>query len=150
MIQIIFFLDCNKFSGRREGKNTGNYSQCGVIFDGWKSYFTMHNTDTTIQPDSFRHEGSPTIDCFHCGLPVPNDLHLSVDIFNKPQAMCCAGCQAVAQTIIDAGLEDFYQFRTENSSQGLEIIPDFLRDLEVYDDPEIQNQFVSGAENSRE
>ncbi|MCK5498769.1 MAG: heavy metal translocating P-type ATPase metal-binding domain-containing protein, partial [Gammaproteobacteria bacterium] len=110
----------------------------------------MHNTDTTIQPDSFRHEGSPTIDCFHCGLSVPNDLHLSVDIFNKPQAMCCAGCQAVAQTIIDAGLEDFYQFRTENSSQGLEIIPDFLRDLEVYDDPEIQNQFVSGAENSRE
>ena len=110
----------------------------------------MHNTDTTIQPDSFRHEESRTIDCFHCGLPVPNDLHLSVDIFNEPRAMCCAGCHAVAQTIVDAGLADFYQFRTENSSQGLETIPDILRELEVYDDPEIQNQFVSGTENSRE
>jgi P-type Cu2+ transporter len=110
----------------------------------------MHNTDTTIQPDSFRHEGSRTIDCFHCGLPVPNNLHLSVSIFAKPQPMCCVGCQAVAQTIIDAGLEDFYQFRTENSSQGLEIIPDFLKELEIYNDLEIQKQFVSGSEDSRE
>jgi len=111
---------------------------------------TMQNTDTTIQADSFTPDENMTIDCFHCGLKVPNDLDLSVDIFAKPQPMCCVGCQAVAQTIVDAGLEDFYQFRTENSSQGLEIIPDLLRDLEVYNDPEIQKQFVSGPENTRE
>ena len=110
----------------------------------------MHNTDTTIQTDSFTPAESLTIDCFHCGLPVPNDLDLSVVIFSNPQPMCCLGCQAVAQTIVNAGLEDFYQFRTENSSQGLEIIPDFLRELEIYNDPEIQKQFVSGSENSRE
>ena len=110
----------------------------------------MQNTDTTTQADSFTQGESHTTDCFHCGLPMSNDVNLSVTIFASPQPMCCVGCQAVAQTIIDAGLEDFYQFRTENSSQGLEIIPDFLRDLEIYNDPEIQKQFVSGSENSRE
>ena len=110
----------------------------------------MQNTDTTIQSDSFSQGESHTIDCFHCGLPVPNDVDLSVSVFSRPQPMCCVGCQAVAQTIIDAGLEDFYQFRTESSSQGLEIIPDFLRELEIYNDPEIQKQFVSGSESSRE
>ncbi len=88
---------------------------------------------------------------FIVALPVPNGLDLSVTIFSRPQPMCCVGCQAVAQTIIDAGLEDFYQFRTESSSQGLEIIPDFLRELEVYNDPEIQKQFVSANQiTSRE
>jgi Cu2+-exporting ATPase len=110
----------------------------------------MQNTDTTIQADTFTHNEDITIDCFHCGLPVPNDLDLSVNISAKPQPMCCVGCQAVAQTIVDAGLEDFYQFRTESSSQGLEIIPDLLRELEIYNDPEIQKQFVSESENSRE
>ena len=115
-----------------------------------KDNLTMQNTDTTIQADSFTHDEDLTIDCFHCGLPVPNDLDLSVNIFAKPQPMCCVGCQAVAQTIVDAGLEDFYQFRTESSSQGLEIIPDLLRELEIYNDPEIQKQFVTESENSRE
>ena len=110
----------------------------------------MQNTDTTIQADSFTPNADLTIDCFHCGLPVPNDLDLSVNISAKPQPMCCIGCQAVAQTIVDAGLEDFYQFRTESSSQGLEIIPDLLRELEIYNDPEIQKQFVTESENSRE
>jgi len=110
----------------------------------------MQNTDTTIQADSLKYDESLAIDCFHCGLPVPKELDLSVTIFSRPQPMCCVGCQAVAQTIIDAGLEDFYQFRTESSSQGLEIIPDLLRELEIYNDPEIQKQFVSESENTRE
>jgi Cu2+-exporting ATPase len=115
-----------------------------------KDSLTMQNTDTTIQADSYTHDEDLTIDCFHCGLPVPNDLDLSVNISAKPQPMCCIGCHAVAQTIVDAGLEDFYQFRTESSSQGLEIIPDLLRELEIYNDPEIQKQFVTESENSHE
>jgi len=109
----------------------------------------MQDTDTTIQANSFTDDESLAIDCFHCGLPVPKGLDFSVTIFSRPQPMCCVGCQAVAQTIIDAGLEDFYQFRTESSSQGQEVIPDFLHELEVYNDPEIQKQFVSDSETSR-
>jgi len=35
------------------GKNTGNYKQSGLIFTVGKSCFTMHNTDTIIQADTF-------------------------------------------------------------------------------------------------
>lgn len=104
----------------------------------------------SIEPDYITHPDFLELDCFHCGLPVPDNLDLPVDIFNKQQAMCCVGCQAVAQTIVDAGLEDFYKFRTKIASKRQEIIPDFLHELEIYDDPEIQKQFVNVSEDSRE
>jgi Cu2+-exporting ATPase len=56
--------------------------------------------------------------------------------------MCCAGCQAVAQAIVSAGLEDFYTYRTENSETGQQLIPDILQQTTVYDNPAIQKRFV--------
>lgn len=56
--------------------------------------------------------------------------------------MCCHGCQAVAQAIIAAGHENFYRVRTEVSPSGQDPVPEFLRRTEVYDVPEIQQQFV--------
>ena len=50
--------------------------------------------------------------CFHCGLPVPHDLNLTIHIDNRDEPACCAGCQAVAQGIIDAGLARYYEQRT--------------------------------------
>ncbi len=49
--------------------------------------------------------------CYHCGLPVPRGSRYSVTIEGKPRAMCCPGCQAVAQAIIDGGLDNFYRHR---------------------------------------
>lgn len=80
--------------------------------------------------------------CFHCGLPVPPNLDLHVHIQGEDRAMCCAGCQAVAQAIMDNGLEDFYKHRTENAPTGQELVPEFLRQTEIYDNPEIQKNFV--------
>ena len=42
--------------------------------------------------------------CFHCGLPVPRGVHITVEINAKPQPMCCHGCEAVARAILAAGL----------------------------------------------
>jgi Cu2+-exporting ATPase len=56
--------------------------------------------------------------------------------------MCCHGCQAVAQAIIDAGLGDFYRYRTENPLTGREVVPDIIRQNRVYDHPDVQKQFV--------
>ena len=50
--------------------------------------------------------------CFHCGLAVPKQLDIQVTINGKSEAMCCYGCQAVAQSIVNSGMEDFYKFRT--------------------------------------
>ena len=81
--------------------------------------------------------------CFHCGLPVPPNTSLTVWINNKNQPMCCAGCQAVAQTIVDSGLEGFYKHRTAPAPTANDVLPDFLQQLSVYDEPDLQKSFVS-------
>ncbi|MEZ5616530.1 MAG: heavy metal translocating P-type ATPase metal-binding domain-containing protein, partial [Rhodocyclaceae bacterium] len=39
--------------------------------------------------------------CYHCGLPIPQGARFAATIDGAPRAMCCAGCQAVAQAIVD-------------------------------------------------
>jgi P-type Cu2+ transporter len=80
--------------------------------------------------------------CFHCGLPVPDNFNVFVTIDGQAQPMCCHGCQAVAQAIVDAKLEDFYKYRTNNAPTGQDIVPDFLQQTTVYDNPVIQKRFV--------
>lgn len=88
--------------------------------------------------------------CYHCGLPVPENLNLFVTINGESQPMCCPGCQAVAQAIIDANLEDFYKHRTSNAPTGKELVPEFLQQITVYDNPAIQKRFVRSEGELRE
>ncbi len=65
--------------------------------------------------------------------------------------MCCAGCEAVAHAIVDAGLEDYYRHRSERPQNPRETVPEFLKRLELYDLPEVQRSFVrEDGENARE
>lgn len=79
--------------------------------------------------------------CYHCGEPVPPGSRYEVILFNEPRAMCCPGCQAVAQTIVDSGLTSYYQYRTTPASRS-ELVPDELKNLQHYDLPEVQAEFV--------
>lgn len=79
--------------------------------------------------------------CFHCGLPL-NGSQLSVKINGINQSMCCAGCQAVADAIINSGNTDYYRFRDENAATGIQLLPEFLDQIKVYDHPAVQQQFV--------
>jgi len=56
--------------------------------------------------------------------------------------MCCHGCQAVARAIVEGGLGDFYRFRTEKSPQARELVPEQLRELQLYDREDLQKGFV--------
>src|SRR5689334_8555400 len=87
--------------------------------------------------------------CFHCALPVPRGFHKSVTILGHPRDMCCAGCEAVARTIVDAGFESYYTTReTPQPGQGL---PADLPPVALYDDPLAQRQFVASVgEHGRE
>jgi len=80
--------------------------------------------------------------CFHCGLPVPAGLDLTVEINDRNEPMCCHGCQAVAQAIVDAGHSDYYRHRTHVSGTGETLVPEFIQQTRVYDHPEIQKTFV--------
>jgi Cu2+-exporting ATPase len=50
--------------------------------------------------------------CFHCGEPVPPKTHWTTRIDGIDQPMCCLGCQAVAQAIVDTGAQAYYKQRT--------------------------------------
>lgn len=80
--------------------------------------------------------------CFHCGLPVPPSLNLTVRIEGRDEPMCCHGCQAVARAIVESGNAGFYRHRTEVSPTGRETVPEFIRQTQVYDHPAVQKSFV--------
>ena len=80
--------------------------------------------------------------CFHCGLPVPDGADYRVTIDGSERAMCCHGCQAVAQAIVDGGLTSFYQHRETPSRRPEDLVPEALRRFELYDQPALQQSFV--------
>ncbi len=93
----------------------------------------------------------PDTACYHCGLPIPRDTHLIVGIGGAPRAMCCAGCQAVAQAIVDNGLDDYYRHRDALPESPREALPAVLGELTFYDHPDVQGSFVRPlSEHERE
>ncbi|MEE9302879.1 MAG: heavy metal translocating P-type ATPase [Thiotrichaceae bacterium] len=85
--------------------------------------------------------------CFHCGLPVPEDVHLTVSIEGNARDMCCVGCEAVANAIVQNGLTHFYTYRTKNSDKPQDLIPE---ELKVYDNDQLQKSFVRSANKKGE
>ena len=84
----------------------------------------------------------PQADCFHCGLPVPPGSDYRVEIDGESRPMCCHGCQAVAQAIVDGGLTSFYRHRETRSRKPEDLVPEALHRLELYDQPALQQSFV--------
>ena len=77
--------------------------------------------------------------CFHCGDPVPQPPFYS-QVLGESREMCCMGCQLASQSIVEAGLEQYYLDRSEiNRTASL---PIQLTQLEAYDHDEIKSQFV--------
>ncbi len=56
--------------------------------------------------------------CFHCGLPNPEPSRFRAAISGVERHFCCGGCAAVARTIHDAGLDAFYERRTEPAERA--------------------------------
>ena len=78
--------------------------------------------------------------CFHCGLPVSEHAGCETEINGENRHFCCAGCLTVCQMIHESGLDDFY---TRLNYQDAEAPPpELVADLEQYDLPELQAEFV--------
>ncbi len=90
-----------------------------------------------------------TKDCYHCGDPVPQGCQHQVEILGKTRDMCCPGCEAVAQTIVESGLSSYYEFRTAPAEKA-DLIPQQLQSLLLYDHEEIQQEFVREFDDSKE
>jgi P-type Cu2+ transporter len=87
--------------------------------------------------------------CFHCGEPVPVGAKYFIHYQNANEPACCLGCQAVAQTIIDSGNADYYRLRTDLPKTA-EAALEELKNLKLYDLPEVQSSFVKSEGDVRE
>ncbi|MCS6123136.1 heavy metal translocating P-type ATPase [Shewanella baltica] len=85
--------------------------------------------------------------CFHCQEPVLTGQQFVTRINDRDEIMCCPGCQAVSQAIVDAGLLSYYKFRTEPGSKQNALVPEALTQFSAYDLPEVQQDFVHSEDN---
>jgi Cu2+-exporting ATPase len=71
--------------------------------------------------------------CFHCGLPVAPGSTWRVSVAGFERAMCCPGCEAVAQSIVDNGFSDYYGTREgfAATAAAQDLVPPELR---LYDE----------------
>jgi Cu2+-exporting ATPase len=79
---------------------------------------------------------------------VPAGADYPVEIDGESRPMCCAGCQAVAETICSMGLADYYRHRTGMPVRPQQV-PEFLPSTRLYDKDEIQRDFVSAMDGNR-
>ena len=97
-------------------------------------------TSTTLSPAAAADDSV----CFHCGLPVLDPGRWSAVVDGRPRPMCCAGCEAVANAIVEAGLDDYYRHRTGPAS-AVAAVPAELEQLSLYDDAQVQAGFTRAA-----
>ncbi|MEO8101494.1 MAG: heavy metal translocating P-type ATPase [Betaproteobacteria bacterium] len=81
--------------------------------------------------------------CFHCGLPVSTGARFAIAFDGHTRPLCCAGCEAVARTILDAGLDAYYRERTATPgvAAGISAAPDAAVEA-LFDLTAIQAQYV--------
>src|SRR5690606_16181855 len=80
--------------------------------------------------------------CYHCGEPVPAGSTWQVSILGAPRAMCCPGCEAVAQAIGSGGLESFCSHRSEHAINPEGLPGAWQDELELLDRSAVQQRCV--------
>lgn len=88
--------------------------------------------------------------CFHCDLAIAPQLNYHTNVLGKRQAFCCPGCCAVAEAIVNNGLEDYYHYRSEFAEKASENEGDLLQKLKVFDDDSILQEFVESQDDASE
>lgn len=77
--------------------------------------------------------------CYHCGQPIPPGTRWQSEILGATRAMCCAGCAAVAETIVAGGLQDYYLNRDACAISPTQLD---LPELALFDAPEVQPRYI--------
>jgi Cu2+-exporting ATPase len=88
--------------------------------------------------------------CFHCGLDTTPQFTYHTNVLGKQQSFCCPGCCAVADAIVNNGLQDYYHYRSEFAEKASENEDNLLEKLKVFDDDNILQEFVEAKDNVSE
>ncbi len=86
--------------------------------------------------------------CFHCGLSIENGVNLHAFLEDAQRSFCCLGCQSVCTEIFAAGLQGYYQRTPEGILLGPP--PELPKDIEIYDDDEVQQEFTTCSGEMRD
>ncbi|MBB3191333.1 heavy metal translocating P-type ATPase [Halomonas cerina] len=81
-------------------------------------------------------------DCYHCGSRVPPGAPWALTLDDHTYPLCCPGCEAVAQAIVEGGLASYYRFRTELPERPDDRQASKAETWAVFDDPGLQARFV--------
>lgn len=77
--------------------------------------------------------------CFHCNEPLPKSPFFS-QVLGKQRPMCCMGCKLCADSIVEAGLVQYYLDRQSISATAP--VPFIDKDLSSFDHEAVQQKFV--------
>ena len=83
--------------------------------------------------------------CFHCGEPIPPGVRIAARIDAREEPVCCHGCQAVAEFITGAGLDDYYKYRDRSGARADE--PPRPDRWSAYDRPELVERLTRAEAN---
>lgn len=75
--------------------------------------------------------------CFHCHETVKTGQTFKCEYEGEQKFFCCAGCLAVADTIIENGLDNYYRFRTSPANKAQAMPDELVAELANYDTPEV-------------
>nr|CRH06241.1 Heavy metal-translocating P-type ATPase [Candidatus Magnetococcus massalia] len=79
--------------------------------------------------------------CYHCGLPIPESVDITLQHAGLDLHFCCVGCKTAFQLINDSGLLAFY-LRRDPQESGNRPDEEAEGGLRVFDDPEYQQRVV--------
>ncbi|WP_199608620.1 heavy metal translocating P-type ATPase [Flocculibacter collagenilyticus] len=88
--------------------------------------------------------------CFHCNEDVPNEFNVFIRFKEELQPVCCYGCEAVTNEILENGLEDYYTFRTDSALKAEGLSDDLNSLLDTFDDNDFQQDFLVDLDHSKE
>ncbi|WP_207063910.1 heavy metal translocating P-type ATPase [Motiliproteus sp. SC1-56] len=86
--------------------------------------------------------------CEHCHQSLSAGQVIEAPVQGRARRFCCHGCRSVCEAIYAAGLEGFYA--RLQTGDALAPPPELPAELALYDLPEVQDEFVSAGEDSRE
>ncbi|HFL8824289.1 MAG TPA: heavy metal translocating P-type ATPase [Candidatus Azoamicus sp. OHIO1] len=85
--------------------------------------------------------------CFHCGLLIKSDCEFKIEINKVLRFMCCPGCLAVAEFILENNLNEYYSYREKPSPSIKESYFEDLKSFDIHDESEIQKDFINIKNN---
>lgn len=81
--------------------------------------------------------------CFHCNESIEDNESFKTHLLSEEREFCCPGCLAVANAIVDTGLQDYYTYRSDAADKASALPEELNQQNNIYDVPELSKEYIS-------